>query len=93
MTKRVGSGQGCWGGLPLKTKKGNVEEMKGLSWISLKSSAPQCEPQPLGAAAKHDITLARLGASNNASKVSLVQLPLVLPCYTLCWLTLHRMFF
>lgn len=67
-----GVGRGVRGGMLLKTKKGDVEDMKGLSSRSLKSSAPQCEPQSLWAAAKHDIALARLGASNNASKVSLV---------------------
>lgn len=45
-------------------------DVKELSWMSLKFSATQCESQPLCTAAKHDIVLARLGASNNASEVS-----------------------
>lgn len=48
-----------------------MEDVKELSWMSLKFSATQCESQPLCTAAKHDIVLARLGASNNASEVNL----------------------
>ena len=44
--------------------------MKGPRWMSLKSSASQFEPKSLWAAAKHDIALARLSGSNNASKSS-----------------------
>lgn len=54
----------------LKPEKSDMEDVKELSWISLKFSATQCESQPLCTAAKHDIVLARLGASNNASEVN-----------------------
>lgn len=54
----------------LKLEKSDMDDVKGLSWTSLKFSAAQCEFQPLRTAAKHDIVLARLGASNNASEVN-----------------------
>lgn len=44
--------------------------MKELRLTTLKFSAAQCEFQPLCTAAKHDIVLARLGASNNALEVN-----------------------
>lgn len=84
---------GVRGGLLLKTKKDDVEDMKGLSWRSLKSSAPLCEPQPLWAAAKHDIALARLGASYNASKSEPGSQSLVLLAYKHGWFTLHMMLY
>lgn len=68
MTELTKIGRKCQG--RLKPKKGDKEAVKGLSCTSLKSSAAQCELQPLWAAVKHDIALARLGASNNASKAS-----------------------
>lgn len=51
-------------------KKKETEDVSGPRWTSLKFSAAQFEFQPLCTAAKHDIVLARLGASNNASEVS-----------------------
>lgn len=54
----------------LKPEKSDMGDVKELSWMSLKFSATQCESQPLCTAAKHDIVLARLGASNKASEVS-----------------------
>lgn len=47
-----------------------MEDVKELSWMSHKFSAVQCEFQPLCTAAKHDIVLTRLGASNKASEVN-----------------------
>lgn len=54
----------------LTLDKRNMEDVKELSWTSLKFSAAQSEFQPLCTAAKHDIVLARLGASNNALEVN-----------------------
>lgn len=50
--------------------KSDMEDVKELSWMSHKFSAVQCEFQPLCTAAKHDIVLTRLGASNKASEVN-----------------------
>lgn len=56
----------------LKAGKSDMEDVKELRWMPHKFSAAQCEFQPLCTAAKHDIVLTRLGASNNASEVNSV---------------------